>query len=310
MNNSRSPAPVLNTVANTVNRFFGAKNNSQVPMSNPTIAAAPSESRNVILLITIGILLLIVLVVYFYYKELKQSAISIYDWFASIFETPLPPAQPIVPPVPTPLVPPVVPTPVVPQTYGPSPGPGPAYGPSSSTGEYIENETEYDISKLVDKQLPPRKQVFNISKNRYTYYDAEPLCKAMGAELATYDQVKQALEEGGDWCNYGWSQGQLALFPTQEGTWLKLQKGPEEQRRSCGKPGINGGYFDNPELRFGVNCYGVKPVQKPSDVEVETSNAATPMTPEMIEFDKKVSKYSGMLNEINVLPFNKKTWSA
>ena len=27
----------------------------------------------------------------------------------------------------------------------------------------------------------------------------------------------------------------------------------------CGKPGINGGYFSDPTMKFGVNCYGVKP---------------------------------------------------
>lgn len=316
MNSSRSPAPVLNTVAKSVNRLFGVGNN--VP--NTVVAPPPSENNTVMLLIIIGIILLITLVVYFYYKELKLSAIAVYDWFASIFEMPYeatqPPQPPVIPQKPIvapPVVPPVLPSPA---SYGPGPA---SYGPSTSVGTVpTADETEYDLTQLensdlthlVNKQLPPRKQVFNISKNRYTYYDAEPLCKAMGAELATYDQVKQAFEEGGDWCNYGWSQGQVALFPTQESTWLKLQKGPEEQRRSCGKPGINGGYFDNPELRFGVNCYGVKPAQKPNDVELETTNAATPMTPEMIEFDKKVAKYSGMVNEIGLLPFNKQTWSA
>ena len=26
-----------------------------------------------------------------------------------------------------------------------------------------------------------------------------------------------------------------------------------------GKPGVNGGYFENPEYKFGANCCGVKP---------------------------------------------------
>ena len=27
----------------------------------------------------------------------------------------------------------------------------------------------------------------------------------------------------------------------------------------CGRPGINGGFIDNPNVRFGVNCFGTKP---------------------------------------------------
>ena len=62
------------------------------------------------------------------------------------------------------------------------------------------------------------KQVFNIPGNHYTYDDAKAMCKAYNAELATYDQVEQAYNLGADWCNYGWSDGQMALFPTQKQT--------------------------------------------------------------------------------------------
>ena len=30
-------------------------------------------------------------------------------------------------------------------------------------------------------------------------------------------------------------------------------------KHDCGRPGINGGYIDNKNVRFGVNCYGYKP---------------------------------------------------
>ena len=115
------------------------------------------------------------------------------------------------------------------------------------------------------QMVPGKKEVFNIAQDKYTYTDAEPLCKAFGAELATYDQVKEAWNKGADWCNYGWIKGQAAVFPTQQQTYNKLQAGPEEERMSCGTPGVNGGYFDNPELKFGVNCYGKKPNQNETD---------------------------------------------
>jgi hypothetical protein len=162
---------------------------------------------------------------------------------------------------------------------------------------------------IVEKILPGKKEVFNISSNRYAYADAEPLCKALGAELATYDQVKDAWDSGADWCNYGWAKGQLALYPTQESTWKELQSGPDEQKGVCGRPGVNGGYFDNPDLRFGVNCYGSKPAQSAHDAREIASADNRPITPAVIEYEKKVAKYKAESDEIGVLPFNKDTWA-
>jgi hypothetical protein len=162
---------------------------------------------------------------------------------------------------------------------------------------------------LVEKVLPGRQQVFNISKNTYTYYDAEPLCKALGGELATYEQVKQAYAQGADWCNYGWVKGQMAVYPTQTDTWQQLQQGPEEQRGTCGRPGINGGYFDNPELRYGVNCYGIRPDQKDHDATAVASGEGAPLSPGGLEFERKTNKYRGEANSISILPFSKNAWS-
>ncbi len=161
---------------------------------------------------------------------------------------------------------------------------------------------------IVNKVLPGMKEVFNVSSNRYTYADAEPLCRALGAELATYDQVKAAFDSGADWCNYGWTKGQLALYPTSQDTYDKLQMGPEEQRRACGRPGVNGGYFDNPDLRFGVNCYGTNPSQSKHDATKVASGDGVPLSPAMIDFDKKVNHYKTEADTIGILPFNPQTW--
>jgi hypothetical protein len=166
------------------------------------------------------------------------------------------------------------------------------------------------MNSMVEKILPGRKEVFNISKNTYTYYDAEPLCKALGSELATYEQVKEAYGNGADWCNYGWTKGQMAVYPTQKETWENLQSGPEDQRGACGQPGLNGGFFDNPELRFGVNCYGQKPDQKNHDATAVASGEGAPLSPQALEFDKKVRKYRGEADHISVLPFNTQQWSS
>jgi hypothetical protein len=163
--------------------------------------------------------------------------------------------------------------------------------------------------KEVEKILPSKKQVFNVSQNKYTYTDAEPLCKAFGAELATYDQVKDAWSKGADWCNYGWVKGQAAVYPTQESTYNKLQQGPEDERMACGTPGVNGGYFDNPELRFGVNCYGDKPSESDNDIRNMMSSSGD-LTPGALAFDRKVTDYKAHMSEIPVNPFSYSNWSS
>ena len=158
----------------------------------------------------------------------------------------------------------------------------------------------------IERSMPGQKQVFNIAQDSYKYSDAEPLCKAFGAELATYDQVKEAWKKGADWCNYGWTKGQTAIYPTQQSTYDKLQAGPEDQRGACGVPGINGGYFDNPDLRFGVNCYGDKPSE--NDTDDRALMKGPNLTPETLEYNKKVRDYKAHMTEIPVNPFSEGKW--
>jgi hypothetical protein len=176
------------------------------------------------------------------------------------------------------------------------------------TPTFIPEQPPKEQLNVIEKLIPKRKSVFNIAQDKYTYSDAEPLCKAFGAELATYDQVKEAYNKGADWCNYGWIKGQTAVYPTQKKTYDKLQSGPEEQRGSCGIPGINGGYFDNPELRFGVNCYGDRPNENDTDDRYHAANKNN-MIPAVMEYDKKVRDFKGQLNEIPVNTFSAGTWA-
>jgi len=164
---------------------------------------------------------------------------------------------------------------------------------------------------IVEKVLPfGTDEVFNVSSNDYNYYDAEPLCKALGAELATYDQVKNAWENGADWCNYGWVKGQVAVYPTQKSTWEKVQTGPEDERDACGTPGVNGGYFDNPEMRFGVNCYGKKPDQSSNDERVLMKNGSIPKTADALKVNKKIEEYKANASKLGILPFNNDKWES
>ena len=157
------------------------------------------------------------------------------------------------------------------------------------------------------QNIMPTKEVFNIADNKYKYSDADALCKAYGAELATYDQVKTAWSKGADWCNYGWVKGQAAVFPTQESTYNKLQTGPKDQKGACGVPGVNGGYFDNPDLRFGVNCYGNKPSK--TDTSDRAQMKPHNLTNDALEYDKKVRDYKTEIYEIPISPFNSTSWA-
>ncbi len=162
---------------------------------------------------------------------------------------------------------------------------------------------------LLGKIMPGKKEVFNINANEFTYYDAEPMCRALGAELATYDQVMEAWKKGANWCNYGWTKGQLAVYPTQKDFYSTLQSGPPEDQEACGTPGVNGGFFDNPEMKFGVNCYGAKPAQTQNDVRLLEERGVLPQTPETLKLNQQAQAYKERIGSIGVLPFSDNKWS-
>jgi hypothetical protein len=154
-------------------------------------------------------------------------------------------------------------------------------------------------------------QVFNISNNLYTYDDSQAICKSYGARLATYDDIEKSYNNGGEWCNYGWSEGQMIYYPTQKSTWDKLQK-DSKKKNNCGRPGVNGGYMSNPYLRFGVNCFGKKPDPKASDLKYMEArkDILTPSTTSDTLIDKKVKYWmdnSATLLKLN--SFNRDKWS-
>jgi hypothetical protein len=172
------------------------------------------------------------------------------------------------------------------------PPPGPADAPSTAGG-----------SPPPSSDLPSGNQVFYVGDNTFTYDKAENVCKAFGAELATYSQIEQAYNAGAEWCGYGWSVGGLALFPTQEASWERrqLQETSEERRQKCGRPGINGGYFE-PSMKFGVNCYGPRPAKRPSDERRESRQQSA--------VDRFIAFLKDHLGDLQVFPFNSTSWSA
>lgn len=144
-------------------------------------------------------------------------------------------------------------------------------------------------------------EVFYIAGDKYTYKEAADVCAVYDSQLATYEQVLEAYAKGAEWCGYGWTQGGMALYPTQESTWKFLQQDDDtRKRKSCGRPGVNGGYFDL-NTRFGVNCYGMKP---------QCNNRKYPIPIGQDHENKaRIDELKKNMGHIKVWPFNRNGWS-
>ena len=174
-------------------------------------------------------------------------------------------------------------------------------------GKGLAQELEKDLG-LGNLEGGMGGEVFNVPGNEYTYDEARALCKAYGAKIATYSQIEDAYKSGAEWCNYGWSDNQLALFPTQKTTWHKLQK-IKGHKHDCGRPGVNGGFIKNKKVRFGVNCYGNKPSISSEEQELMKKATPYPLTQEERRLNFLTKKYKKNLDSILVSPFNYNSWN-
>ena len=149
-------------------------------------------------------------------------------------------------------------------------------------------------------------EVFLVEDNIYTYDEAEPLCKAYGARLATMGDLYDAWKKGADWCSYGWVKGHRAVFPTQKMSWLKLQEN-EESRLKCGMPGLNGGMVRDKSARYGVHCYGVKPPTW--QAYAGNRMAKENLTAIEQEMNSRANYFRKRLNRFTIMPFSGGKWS-
>ena len=164
------------------------------------------------------------------------------------------------------------------------------------------NESTNDSTNIL------KEEVYHIPGNKYTFNDAKAIAKSFGGRLATYKEVEEAYNKGADWCSYGWSKGQMALFPTQESKWNNLQE-IEGHEHDCGRPGINGGFIDNPNVKFGVNCYGIKPNITPDEIKRMENSVIYQKTNKEIRFDELVDEWKQKLPNILLSPFNTDNWN-
>lgn len=167
----------------------------------------------------------------------------------------------------------------------------------SKPGVNVDIVTDKENTDTTDTDTNDTNDTTDIKQNAETYHIqgnfdysmAKSVCKAYDATLASLSQIKDAYQNGAEWCDYGWSEDGMVLYPTQEESWKKYQKGKKDQ---CGIPGVNGGYNRRTRQRLGVNCYGVKPTGK------------MPLQASPLETIQPVLPKHGTLS-----PFNYKAWS-
>ena len=151
---------------------------------------------------------------------------------------------------------------------------------------------------------PSVKQVFNIKENIYTLDDAAGVCGALGSDVASINQLIDAHKNGADWCNVGWTSDGLAAYPIQYSTWKSLQDNEPNKRNICGDAGVNLARND-PNLLYGVNCYGIKPEPKGNEKVKEPI-----INDKQAALNLKIAQFRKNMNAIGVGPFNADTWSA
>ncbi len=167
----------------------------------------------------------------------------------------------------------------------------------------VQPQKHPDVSNEMNCNKDDDGEVFHVESNTYTYDDAKGVCKLFDARLATYEEVERAYQNGANWCSYGWSDEQLALFPIQKSLYNELKTIPGHQH-DCGRPGVNGGYIEDENTTFGVNCYGKKPYMTDKDAEFMKNYTYTPtISPE------DQSKIDNVVNGILIAPFTKDKWS-
>jgi hypothetical protein len=168
---------------------------------------------------------------------------------------------------------------------------------------FTQPEVDISIVKSQPETTPPttlldtKNQTFHV-QGKFDYMNAKAVCKAYGGKLANINQVTDAYNKGAEWCDYGWSDDHMVLFPTQQKTWQSYQE--LGKKELCGRPGVNGGYNNNLLQQLGANCFGKKP-------KLDGPMPAQPIPHDVV--DKRVQYWQNKLSSLTVSPFNYDSWN-
>lgn len=171
-----------------------------------------------------------------------------------------------------------------------------------------------------------KKQVFSTNNKIWTLKEAPYVCKSLGAELATYEQLVDAAKNGANWCNIGWFKEEVikdkkgekilahAGFPVQKDMYDKIQDNltGKHDINMCGpewNPMFknenyaiqNVGVYDN--YKFAANCYGNKRTYNENEFKPALNNNGIDLDA-MAKFNKELGAIHKRKPDIELLPFN------
>jgi hypothetical protein len=161
-----------------------------------------------------------------------------------------------------------------------------------------------------------KKEVFLIY-NKYTYAEAKEICKLYNGRLATEADLDNAFKNGANWCNWGWLEGKIIAYPVQEKYWEDIEK---VHKGHCGPTaGINKISNIDPNKKYSVNCYGIKPRKSKRDLSLDEDLLKPSKSDKLADKIKqcKISKKekeekkwaSEQKKGVRIVNFNKYKWS-
>lgn len=206
-----------------------------------------------------------------------------------------------------------------------------------------ENDTIINDNKNnVSLKESTQDEVFQISNQIYTYDEAKCKCESYGGKLASKAELTQAYNNGAHWCNYGWIEGNEAYYPVQQCELDRkainikdyndmLKKHYEEPNKYtlkmvnearqkmyrensldfCGSAaGLNGGKFENKNIKFGATCVGKKPKGmsvREKDAQCKDSEVVNKAN-EANKDELNKAKCGGVSKDDIITSFNYDTW--
>ena len=178
-----------------------------------------------------------------------------------------------------------------------------------SNNDLSNNDLSGNNNLIQNPPVDLEKEVYHIPGSKFTYHDAKAVCKAFNSDLATYNNIKNAQQKGANWCSYGWSHDKLALYPTSDTAFKKIQNTEEENNKyKCGLPGVNGGYLNNPYIKLGANCYGVKPYKSELEKQNLDDSNNIPKSQKELIFNERTKYWKDRIGNILLYPFNNERW--
>jgi hypothetical protein len=171
----------------------------------------------------------------------------------------------------------------------------------------ILTKTDDDTqSEQVTEQPVDNREVFHIERNKqegiedndkfFSNEQADDACKVLNSDLATYDQLVDAANNGMKFDECGWITGDT----TNQFELKSVSIDNENKINNC---------TDDAELKhIGVNCYGVKP-----NMDGEFQGTLDDITTEQQEAknveNENAQVFAELVNSATILPFTETEWS-